>query len=162
MNVAKWPNPANRIYYPSPVSVVHARQITKPAPLEQSVLDSHSLFLKDYEALSKIKETADGKLEKILKELDAAQTTAKSAWSRNSTSKSLVTRLTADLELVKKEIQVIEAKMETLTNTNKTLVSLVSVHESCVKGYADYISWKEETNHKIHEAYLADEPTLRG
>jgi chromosome segregation ATPase len=157
MNVAKWPNPANRIHYPSPVSVVHARQITKPAPLEQSVLDSHSLFLKDYEALSKIKETADEKLEKILKELDGAQNTAKSAWSRNSTSKSLVTRLTADLELVKKEIQVIEAKMETLTNTNKTLVSLVSVHESCVKGYADYISWKEETNHKIHEVFLRRE-----
>jgi hypothetical protein len=152
--LSKWPNNANRTFYPSPIRVITAKPITKPPALKQEDIDAFAKYSKEYDSLIDQKQTLDDKLAKIIGELDAAENVKGNVWSRKDTSKNLIKRLKSESDIAKGEILALENKIDVLTKANGTLISLVSVHESCVKGYQDYLEWKEETNRQIHETFM--------
>jgi hypothetical protein len=151
----KWPNNANRTAYPSHMNLSSTPPITKPVPLNKEIFERYDIYIKEYDALLQKKQNLDEKASKIIIELDAAESVKGGhAWSRKDNNKGLIKRLQADSETVKNEILIDEKKIDTLTMANSTLVSLVSIHKSCVKGYEDYLVWKDETESLIYEIIM--------
>jgi hypothetical protein len=149
-----WPNHANRTAYPLPI-VTSAPPITKPTPLSQDTFDRYTLYVKEHEALTEKKQALDDKTAKLGKELDTAEGVKGYSWTRKD--HGLIRRLTAECATLKLDRIALEKKLDTLVGVNATLVSLVSGYESCVKGYEDYLAWKEETNRQIHETFAKTE-----
>ena len=146
----KWPNDANRTVYPSPIGL-SATPITKPRPLDQEVVDRYEAYTKEYKSLSEKKQALEEKSEKLIKQLETAEGVKGNAWSRKD--HGLIKRLTSETEDMKLEILAAEKKLDILIALNGTLLSVVSMHESCVRGYEDYLVWKEESTRYINETF---------
>lgn len=148
----KWPNESNRRVYPAPR--LSAPFVTKPRPLSQELIDRYTAYMKEYNALFEKKQKLEEKADKLAKELDTAENTKVSSWSRRDTGAGLVKRLTAEFTGTKIQLLAAEKAFDSLMTLNAILVSVVVSHESCVKGYEDYIAWKEESDRNIIEAFM--------
>lgn len=134
-----WPNQANRTAYPSPCGFT-APPITEPAPLSKEVLARYEAYTKEYKTLSEKRQRLEDKSLALTKQLDSAESVKGNVWSRRETG--LIKRLTSESDVVKGELLAVQNALDSVISTNETLVSLVSVHESCVKGYHEYLAWK--------------------
>lgn len=105
--------------------------------------------MKEYKALSEKKQAQEDKSVKIIKQLEAAEGVKGNAWSRKD--HGLIKRLTTESAVAQLELLAAEKTLDSLITLNETLVSLVSIQESCVKGYEDYLVWKKETELSIYE-----------
>jgi hypothetical protein len=135
-----WPNQANRTVYPTPFGFT-APPITEPTPLSEEVLARYELYTNGYKTLSEKRERLEDKSLALTNQLDSAESVKGNIWSRRDTG--LLKRLTSESDVVKGELLAVQKALDSLISANETLVSLVSIHESCVKGYDEYISWKK-------------------
>lgn len=154
---AQWPNPAQTLTQPSPFGI-YCKPITKPAPLEAYVTSKYDTYISENTTFNTEKTTLTAKVEKSIKDLDDAEASAKGAnvWSRsnNLAREGLIKRLTAEIEVMKKKLITLDENMESLTKNYQCIINLFSIHCSRVKGYEDYIVWREETSREIEEEFI--------
>jgi predicted nucleic acid-binding Zn-ribbon protein len=132
--------------------------MTKPEPLDQDILDRYSEYLKEQDVLVEKKKRLDEKSAKIITDIDTAEkTTSSHKWSQKHNNTELIKRLYSDLDTVKSDILAVEKEVENLKKKNNTLQTLIKIYDSRVKGYEEYLVWKEESDRKIYEAYIAAE-----
>jgi predicted nuclease with TOPRIM domain len=141
----QWPNPAQRVIYPSPFGI-YCKPITKPVPLESYVTCKYDTYISELDTFNKEKTTLAAKLEKTIKDLDDAEATVK-GWSRSSNAarEGLIKRLTAEVDVMKKKLTTLDENMESLTKNYQCIINLFSIHCSRVKGYDEYIAWRQES-----------------
>jgi hypothetical protein len=126
--------------------------------LDQDILDRYSEYLKEQDVLVEKKKKLDEKSAKIITDIDTAEkTTSSHKWSQKHNNTELIKRLYSDLDTVKSDILAVEKEVENLKKKNNTLQTLIKIYDSRVKGYEEYLVWKEESDRKIYEAYIAAE-----
>ena len=132
-----------------------APPIMKPEPLNEEYIERHKTYITERAALLEKKHILTEKSVKILKEINSVENIiATHAWSRKDTNKELLRRLNSDFEALKNQILAVDKEVENLSSTNNTLNTLIKIYESRVKGYEEYLVWKEQTSLEIYEAYM--------
>ena len=137
------------------MNTLSARPMVRPEPLNEEYIERHKTYITERAALLDKKQMLTEKSAKIVKEINSVENIiATHAWSRKDTNKELIRRLNSDFEGLKNEILAVEKEIEKLTSRNNTLNTLIKIYESRVKGYEEYLVWKEQTTLEIYEAYM--------
>jgi len=130
----------------------------KPEPLEQDLLDTYSAYLTEHDVLFEKKQKLNDKLAKIILQIEHLEKESLAhKWSHRNNNKDVIKRLNSEIEEVKKEIVIVEKDIEKLRIKNNTLHTLINIHDSRVKGYEEYLIWKEVTTRHIYEALVETE-----
>lgn len=137
------------------MNTISARPMVRPEPLDEEYIQRHKTYITERAALLEKKQMLTEKSAKLLEEINSVEKTiATHAWSRKDTNKELLRRLNSDFEGLKIQILAVDKEIENLTSTNNTLNTLIKIYESRVKGYEEYLVWKEQTTLEIYEAYM--------
>jgi len=137
------------------MNTISARPMVRPEPLNEEYIQRHKTYITERAALLEKKQILTEKSAKILEEINSVEKTiATHAWSRKDTNKELLKRLNSDFEGLKIQILAVDKEIENLNSTNNTLNTLIKIYESRVKGYEEYLVWKEQTTLEIYEAYM--------
>lgn len=132
-----------------------APPMVRPEPLNQEYIDRHNTYISERAALFEKKEELSEKSAKILEEINNVEKVSVThKWSRKDTNKELIKRLNSDFEILKNDILAVDKEIQNLSSQNKTLRELVNIYNSRVKGYDEYLVWKEQTTREIYEAYM--------